>query len=29
MVIEMLFNSDIQKKNVQMILCFQNEINVI
>ncbi len=25
----MLLNSDIQKKNVQMILSFQKEINVI
>jgi hypothetical protein len=29
MVIEMLLNSDIQKKIVQMILHFQKEINVI
>jgi hypothetical protein len=29
MVIEMLLNSDIQKIIVQMILHFQNEINVI
>jgi hypothetical protein len=29
MVIEMLFNIDIQKKFVQMILHFQKEINVI
>jgi hypothetical protein len=28
-MIEMLLNSDIQKKNVQMILHFQKEINVI
>jgi len=29
MVIEMLLNSDFFLKNVQMILHFQNEINVI
>jgi len=29
MVIEMLLNSDIQKKIVQIILHFQKEINVI
>ncbi len=29
MVIEMLLNNDIQKRNVQMILHFQKEINVI
>jgi hypothetical protein len=29
MVIEMLLDSDIQKKIVQMILHFQKEINVI
>jgi hypothetical protein len=29
MVIEMLLNSDIQNKIVQMILHFQKEINVI
>jgi hypothetical protein len=29
MIIKMLWNSDIQKKNVQMILHFQKEINVI
>jgi hypothetical protein len=29
MVIEMLLNNDIQKKNVQMILHFQKEINII
>jgi len=29
MVIEMLMNSDIPKKIVQMILHFQKEINVI
>jgi len=29
MVIEMLLNSDIQKKIVQMILHFHKEINVI
>jgi hypothetical protein len=29
MVIEMLFNSDIQKNNVQMILNIQKEINII
>jgi hypothetical protein len=29
MVIEMLLNNDIQNKIVQMILHFQNEINVI
>jgi hypothetical protein len=29
MVIEMLLNSDIQKKIVQMILNFQKEINII
>jgi len=29
MVIEILLNSDIHKKIVQMILHFQNEINVI
>ncbi len=29
MVIEMLLNSDIQKKNIQIILHFQKEINVI
>jgi hypothetical protein len=29
MVIEMLLNSDIQKKIIQMILNFQKEINVI
>jgi len=29
MVIEMLLNSDIQKKIIQMILQFQKEINVI
>jgi len=28
MVIQMLLNSDIQKKIVQMILHFQNEINI-
>jgi len=28
MVIEMLLNSDIQEKNVQMISHFQKEINV-
>jgi len=29
MVIEMLLNSDIQKKIIQMILHFQRKINVI
>jgi hypothetical protein len=29
MVIEMLLNSDVRKKNVQMILHFQKEIDVI
>jgi hypothetical protein len=29
MAIEMLLNSDIQKKIIQMILHFQKEINVI
>jgi hypothetical protein len=29
MIIEMLLNSDIKKKNVQRILHFQKEINVI
>jgi len=29
MIIKMLFNNDIQKKNLQMILNFQKEINVI
>ncbi len=29
MAIEMLFNNDIFKKNVQMILHFKKEINVI
>jgi len=29
MVVEMLFNSDIQKQIVQMNLHFQNETNVI
>jgi len=29
MVIEMLLNTDIEKKNVQMILHFQKKINVI
>ncbi len=29
MVIEMLSNNDIKKKIVQMILHFQNEVNVI